>query len=321
MKRLTDTDMYTIKRFTGKTAVERRAAWLENRSHGVGGSDMSTILGLNQYATPLDLWLEKTGRREPEDISDKWAVVKGNVLENGLRNRFKRLHPEFQVQDGTGMSFISKQHDYLRASLDGIIWDKNTKTYGVLEIKTANSYRGEKDWHDENGNLKIPEYYLAQVTLYLAVTGWAWGYVYADIGETEPVEIRFERDEQDVEAVVGEASDFWQFVTSGTMPYLVGSDVAKVWPQDDGDVAEADPDTPFDLLAEQYKEAAEVESNARKHKDEIGDKLKLMVREHKSIVGDRYRVSYVSQHRDAYEVAATDFRKLTVAKIKGKKEQ
>ena len=71
---------------------------------------------------------------------------------------------------------------------------------------------------------------MAQVTHYMAVTGFRWGYVYADIGESEPVEIRFERDEDDVNAVITAAEDFWGFVARDEMPRLTGQDVAKAYP-------------------------------------------------------------------------------------------
>lgn len=92
MKRipLKDTERYQIERFKQGKQAERHLAWLKSRKAGVGGSDMSTILGLNSFKTPYELWLEKTGRVEPEDISDKWAIVKGNALENELRKRFRR---------------------------------------------------------------------------------------------------------------------------------------------------------------------------------------------------------------------------------------
>ncbi len=38
--------------------------WLEERKNGIGGSDAATILGLNPYKTNIDLWEEKTGRKE-----------------------------------------------------------------------------------------------------------------------------------------------------------------------------------------------------------------------------------------------------------------
>ena len=116
MKRipLKDTERYTVERFRQCKKTERHLAWLKSRKAGVGGSDMSTILGLNSFKTPYELWLEKTGRVEPEDISDKWAVVKGNALENELRKRFRAQHPEMLVTDGTDKQFIMRGKPYLR---------------------------------------------------------------------------------------------------------------------------------------------------------------------------------------------------------------
>lgn len=201
MKRipLKDTERYTIERFKQCKKTERHLAWLKSRKAGVGGSDMSTILGLNAFKTPYELWLEKTGRVEPEDISDKWAVIKGNALENELRKRFRANHPEMLVTDGTDKQFIMRAKPYLRASLDGILQGEDG-SFGILEIKTASGRRAG-DWRDEDGNLRIPPYYLAQVEFYALVTGWKWGYVYAAIGDDEPVEIPFEADVEDMSAI------------------------------------------------------------------------------------------------------------------------
>ena len=80
------TGLFDVHRFRQHTKKERESAWHAFRALGVGGSDMSTILGLNPYSTPYDLWLEKTNRQQPEDISGKWAIVKGNALEVGSAN-------------------------------------------------------------------------------------------------------------------------------------------------------------------------------------------------------------------------------------------
>lgn len=227
------TDMFSLRRFggAGTTKESRHQAWLSFRTEGVGGSDMSTILGFNTYKTPYELWLEKTGRQEPEDISGRWAIIKGNALEVELRRRFRQLHPEFQVIDGTDISLVSDAHPVMHASLDGFIYDEASDSWGILEIKTANANRGRTDWHNDEGELIAPDYYMAQVTHYMAVTGFTWGVFYADIGESEPVEVRFERDEDDIHAVIKAAEDFWGFVTRDEMPTLTGADVAKAYPE------------------------------------------------------------------------------------------
>lgn len=51
--------------------------WLELRTKGLGGSDIGTALGFNSFKSPYQLWAEKTGLIEPEDISDKVAIQIG----------------------------------------------------------------------------------------------------------------------------------------------------------------------------------------------------------------------------------------------------
>ena len=58
-----------------------REAWLQIRMRGIGSSDAAVAVGLSPYKSALSLWLEKTGRRESEDISDKPAVFWGTRLE------------------------------------------------------------------------------------------------------------------------------------------------------------------------------------------------------------------------------------------------
>ena len=47
-----------------------RKQWLEERKAGIGASDAAAIIGMNPWKTNIQLWQEKTGEVEPEDISD-----------------------------------------------------------------------------------------------------------------------------------------------------------------------------------------------------------------------------------------------------------
>ena len=129
-----------------RTKAEREQAWLEHRTKGVGGSDMSAILGISKFDTPLDIWLSKTGRSIPEK-KDSWAIRKGKHDEPLLRQWFRDLHPELEVRDGTDLSLTSRNYPHMLASLDGYLYDPASESFGVLECKTANSYRAQ-DWRD-----------------------------------------------------------------------------------------------------------------------------------------------------------------------------
>ena len=268
--------------------------------------------------------MEKTGRQQPEDISGKWAIVKGNALEIELRRRFRQLHPEYQVIDGTDISLVSKEHPLMHASLDGFLYDSESDSFGVLEIKTANANRGRTDWHDGDGELTAPAYYMAQVTHYMAVTGFRWGYFYADIGESEPVEVRFERDDDDINAVIHAAEDFWGYVQRDEMPQLTGADVDKAQsmpPYPDG--YEQVVDHEFDDLAAMYSTYAQAESNAKKAKEKIADQLKAMVgAEREGLISGGWKAGYRTVHykeKPAIEAKpAYDQRRFTITQLKTK---
>lgn len=296
------TGMFDVHRFkkAGATKVQRHDEWLAFRTKGVGGSDMGTILGLNPYSTPYELWLEKTGRQQPEDISGKWAIVKGNALEVELRRRFRALHPEYQVIDGTDISLVSKTYPLMHASLDGFIYDEESDSWGILEIKTANANRGRTDWHDETGELVAPQYYMAQVTHYMAVTGFTWGVFYADIGESEPVEVRFERDEDDIHAVIKAAEDFWGFVTRDEMPTLTGADVAKAYPEPAEGIEDMSDSTDLQQLMTSYRDAKADEKALKQRIEELQDCILVYVGDHEGVRCGTLQATYKHSTRKGY---------------------
>lgn len=61
---------------------------LEKRRHQLGSSDAATAAGTSPYQTIRDLWMVKTGRSEPEDISEKNAVQNGIAAEPAILARF-----------------------------------------------------------------------------------------------------------------------------------------------------------------------------------------------------------------------------------------
>lgn len=320
MKRipLKDTERYQIERFKQGKKTERHLAWLKSRKAGVGGSDMSTILGLNAFKTPYELWLEKTGRVEPEDISDKWAIVKGNALENELRKRFRAQHPEMIVTDGTDKQFISREKPYLRASLDGIL-QREDGSFGILEIKTAGNRRAV-DWRDEDGNLRIPPYYLAQVEFYALVTGWTWGCVYAAIGDDEPVEIPFQADVEDMAAIDKAAADFWHFVTDDVPPALTGSgDVQKAFPEPTPDIVDESDDDLYDLLAKLEGTGNQLKDLKAEQKA-LQDQVIVRIGSHTGIRCGNLQATYKAMTRKEYTVKATTYRKFALKTIEDKEQ-
>lgn len=59
-----------------------RAEWLEYRKDGIGSSEVATILGLNPWETPYQLWRRKKGLDAPRD--ETFAMKAGHYLEDAV---------------------------------------------------------------------------------------------------------------------------------------------------------------------------------------------------------------------------------------------
>lgn len=202
------------------------AAWLKARTYGIGGSDASAILGMNPYKTNIDLFEEKTGRRIPEDISDKPYVRYGTEAEPHIRALFSLDYPDYQVEYHENRILRSIRYPFLQASLDGELTDPDGRR-GILEIKTTNilqSMQREK-WKD-----RIPDNYYIQVLHYLLVTGYQFvvlrAHLISNWGSDKRTSIRhyfIERSEveEDLDMLLTEEIKFWQYVESGRKPPLI----------------------------------------------------------------------------------------------------
>lgn len=205
-----------------------REQWLEERKKGIGGSDAATILGLNPYKTSIDLWEEKTGRKDAEDISDKPYVKYGTKAEDHLRELFKLDFPQYEVTHQENTIIKHPIYPFLFASLDGQLVDKNTGELGILEIKTTNilqSMQKEK-WKE-----KIPDNYYCQVLHYLNVTGYSFAILKAQLKYDYSGEIRLETKhytilrkdvEEDIKLLREKEIEFWtKYVEKDIQPPLV----------------------------------------------------------------------------------------------------
>ena len=146
-----------LKERQSSTSSEQR--WLEERMKSIGASDAAAVIGQSPYMTNEQLWELKTRRRQPKDLSENPFIQYGKSAEPHLRALFSLNFPQYEViYDQYG---IVRNPDYLfiSATLDGVLVDRETRSRGVLEIKTTEIMRSGQ-WDDWNG--KIPQHYYIQ---------------------------------------------------------------------------------------------------------------------------------------------------------------
>ena len=142
----------------------------------VGGSDASTILGLNPWTSKVNRWNQSLGTsnvhtidnevmfhgRLLEDyVADLWQYWTGDPID--MINNYKE-GVKLRTCRRRNFIFINSDYPWLFANLDReILRHDEREGKGILEIKTISSFNSDK-W--QGG---IPPYYIAQVQLYMLV--------------------------------------------------------------------------------------------------------------------------------------------------------
>ena len=207
--------------------LQNHAAWLEARSHYIGGSDAAAVLGLNPYKSNLELWQEKTGLVVPEDISEKPYVKYGHAAEGYLREMFALDFPEYEVAYAENNIWLNDAFPVAHASLDGWLADQDGRK-GILEIKTTNILQSMQK---EKWDHRIPDNYYIQVLHYLMVTEFDFAVLKAQLKyefqggdimlQTKHYKIERAEVQQDILYLAQKEADFWKNVQTKKKPALL----------------------------------------------------------------------------------------------------
>lgn len=287
-------------------ASASREDWLEARHAGLGGSDASTIAGVNPYSSLFELWLDKTGRAAEKEQTPEMRF--GHLIEPIARQVFTEDHGIPVRRTGLHRS---KQHPWMLVTPDGLTGDG-----GVFECKSV-GWRQSGHWADG----QVADHAEAQVQWSMDVTGRRHAWVCALI-EREFVFRRVDYDPDLAATLRDMAHDFWHnHVLTDAEPGMQPADLDIVKALHrraiDGEIAVLEPERLAALLTnhadatDAYKAAKDAKALAEAELVRaIGDAEAAATLDH-----DGHPVIYATRHnyhRDGYTVPATDYRRLTV---------
>lgn len=117
-----------------------RAAWLKEREKGIGSSEVATILGLNPWETPYQLWRRKKGIDQPKE--ENFAMRAGHYLEDAVSLFYRDETQKEIIKASAGdWLIVNSEKEYLRVSPDRTFWipgrTKSDRNKGILECKTT----------------------------------------------------------------------------------------------------------------------------------------------------------------------------------------
>ncbi len=241
--------------------------WLRWRKKGIGGSDVSAILGINKWTSAIELWLDKTNQKNnPVEVNE--AMEWGTILEPIIRDHFALVTGKTVTEVKAMLQH--PDHPFMIADVDGVTTDDNGDP-AILEIKTASEYKRD-EWLEG-----VPTYYQTQVQHYLCVTGVSKAYVAVLIGGNSFRIYEVDADPEVQQMLIAVEKNFWDKVQNMIRPEIDGSDAAKDLLDQiyDGGVEEGIILTEDAVeWVDAYIEASAEEDNAKAKKQEASNHLK-----------------------------------------------
>lgn len=186
--------------------------WLAFRRTGIGGSDMSAIMDMNPYRDAVAVWMDKTGRTEPDTEGNQYTYW-GTKLEALVADEFAK-ETGWKVRNNN-FTLQFDEHPWMLANIDREIVGIDAG----LECKTASAYKKE-EWEGDN----VPNEYYIQCQHYMAVTGKSSWWIACLLGGNTFIYKEIPRNEEVIEAIIAQGEYFWnEFVVKDVMPATNGS--------------------------------------------------------------------------------------------------
>ena len=240
-------------------SVRDQTHWHELRSQHIGASDVAALFDMSPFTTLWQLWMEKSGKLPPEDLSDNKSVQAGTFLESGIANwaahrwdmKIEKVVDYYTADDCPGMG----------ASLD-------FQTDGGHPVEIKWSAHGD-GWEYEGDTITCaPDNYVLQVLHQMACTDAEYGWLIALI-RNEPRRMKVPRSEEIISKIKSHVAKFWDSVRAGEEPPVDfdkdGEAVVRLL--DFVPMSEVTLTTEHAHLFQTYLENAAIEKEAKAKKD------------------------------------------------------
>lgn len=243
----------------GVISVRDQTHWHELRSQHVGASEVAALFDMSPFTTLWQLWMEKSGKLPPEDLSGNKSVQAGTFLESGIANwaahrwdmKIEKVVDYYTADDCPGMG----------ASLD-------FQTDGGHPVEIKWSAHGD-GWEYEGDTITCaPDNYVLQVLHQMACTDAEYGWLIALI-RNEPRRMKVPRSVEIISKIKSHVAKFWDSVSCGAEPPVDfdkdGEAVVRLL--DFVPMSEVTLTTEHAHLFQTYLENAAIEKEAKAKKD------------------------------------------------------
>lgn len=248
---------------------KNREEWLAGRGKGIGASEAGTVLGLNPFCTPYELWRYKKGIDPPQ--TENFAMKAGHYLEDAVSMFFRDESGAHIIKASTDdFTIYDSERPWLRVSPDRTFWrpwaKHNEAEKSILECKTT-----QLTIDPDN----LPKHWFCQIQMNMGVAEYkdgalAWLTMGRDFGYRD-----IEFDKEFYDWMTDQITEYWQRYIVGDeepAPYTAEDIMIKYPRHKEGKTVTADTDIMEQLerlkiLKSEIKpmetEAKEIEGNLK----------------------------------------------------------
>jgi putative phage-type endonuclease len=283
------------------TTEQRKATWLAERRTCISGTELSCILGLNRYAGPMQVYLDKKGLAEPliETSPMRWGKRLEREILKGYADDLQRpiqFADSYQLIRCPGFPLLG-------ATLDARWLDGDCRP-----VDAKNRRQKTPDW-GESGTDQFPRHYQIQLIAQMMVTGTQVADLAALFGGNELVPYTIILDPDYPEIIKEKVSKWWEFhIVQDNPPEVDGSDASTEYLKAKfaRGVEMTKPATDQVRAWVEARKAADAEiKEAERRKTEAENRLK-------DYLGEATAISGLITWRNNKDSAKTDWEKLAL---------
>lgn len=308
---------------------EQRAAWLEGRRTGIGGSDVAAILGLSPWRTPLDVYESKIKQTNDQEVSE--AAYWGTTLEDVVAKEFakrtgvKIQRVNHQFSDGWMIANIDRAivNPLIAKSVRPIenptphekelYGDRPITTDVALEAKTSNQFNADQWGPSQEPEIKegkvttehvIPMYYETQIQWYCGVLKLRGMFLAVLIGGSDFRMYWIEARPDVFEVLKAKCENFWkEHVEKKVPPEPINiEDVKKLYAKSNGQEIEATGELAIDY-GEFSRLSGEIK-NLKKQQEAVKAKIAIAMKDNEILtLAGKKVLTYKTQVSKRFDVS------------------
>lgn len=259
-----------------------KQTWLAMRRTGIGGSDVSALVGMSRWTAPIELWEDKTGRIPLTDGYLSEEAEMGVLLEPVVRDRFARVH---NVEVQLAGMFRSSRRPWMLANPDGLVVTANG--FEGYEGKTCGPWQAH-EWGTADEPI-VADHAELQAHWGMAVTGLPGWWVACLVSGQRNVYRYVARDEVIVNDLVEISKLWWDtYVLGDVEPPVDGSDACTEYISKRYRLTS--PDTSVEVDAEEFDELTglrskllQAEKDAKRDHEALKNRVRRHIGEHTAL--------------------------------------